>query len=246
VWEKQSLPASMWPYMGLLTLQPTYKSATKFFNEFNQKLFSFGRMVLEWRERDHEKVDAALEIYAGAQLALKRCGIYKFWALKGMRAQVRLLQMLVNYWDMETEAFNLNGKPLRIEVDDICFIIGLSHQGKVVNLKARGVGGGMNIEDYITTHCVAGTDKVGSQLTIRLIENLSLKIVVLILTQISGLASLNQASRPLMFYAVECLRAMVYDWCTSLLANMKSQLMNCKQGIKRNFGFASILCIFFL
>ena len=54
-------------------------------------------MVLEWREREHEEVDATVERYSGAQLALKICGLYKFWALKGMRAQVRLLHMLVNY-----------------------------------------------------------------------------------------------------------------------------------------------------
>jgi hypothetical protein len=53
-----------------------------------------------------------------------------------MRAQVGLLQLLVNYWDPETEAFNLDEKPLRIKVDDIYFITGLSPQGEVVNLKA--------------------------------------------------------------------------------------------------------------
>jgi hypothetical protein len=31
------------------------------------------------------------------QMALKICVLYKFWALKGTRAQVRLLQLLVNY-----------------------------------------------------------------------------------------------------------------------------------------------------
>jgi hypothetical protein len=56
-------------------------------------------MVLEWREREHEEVDATVERDVGAQLALKICGLYKFWALKGLRAQVRLLQMLVNFWD---------------------------------------------------------------------------------------------------------------------------------------------------
>jgi hypothetical protein len=89
------------------------------------------------------------------------------------------------------------------------------------------------------------TEKVGSQLPIRVIENLSLKIIVLVLTQISGLASLHQVSRPLMFYVVECLRPMVYDWCTSLLVNMKSQLIDCKLGRMRNFRFTSILCSFF-
>jgi hypothetical protein len=33
----------------------------------------------------------------GAQMALKICGLFKFWALKGMRAQVRLLELLVDY-----------------------------------------------------------------------------------------------------------------------------------------------------
>jgi len=39
-------------------------------------------MVLEWREREHEEVDAVVERDAWAQLALKRCGLYKFWLSK--------------------------------------------------------------------------------------------------------------------------------------------------------------------
>ena len=66
-------------------------------------------MVLKWREREHEEVDVAVERDPGAQMALKRCGIYNFWALKGMQAQVRLLQLLVNYWDPDIETFNLDG-----------------------------------------------------------------------------------------------------------------------------------------
>jgi hypothetical protein len=52
-------------------------------------------MVLEWREREHEEVDVVVERYLEAQMVLKRCGLYKFWALKGMKSQVRLLEMLV-------------------------------------------------------------------------------------------------------------------------------------------------------
>ena len=54
-------------------------------------------MVLKWREREHEEVDVAMDRDPGAQMALKRCGLYKFLALKGMRAQVMLLEMLVGY-----------------------------------------------------------------------------------------------------------------------------------------------------
>ena len=54
-----------------------------------------------------------------AQATLKRCVLYKFWTLKGMRAQVRLLEMLVGYWDPDSERFILDGQPLRIKVENI-------------------------------------------------------------------------------------------------------------------------------
>jgi hypothetical protein len=84
-------------------------------------------MVLEWREREHEEVDVVVDRDPMAQEALKICVLYTFWALKGMRAQVRLLEMLVGYWDPDREIFILNGKPLRIEVEGIYFLTGLSH-----------------------------------------------------------------------------------------------------------------------
>jgi hypothetical protein len=202
-------------------------------------------MVLEWREREHEEVDAAMDHDLVAQVALKICGLYNFWALKGMRDQVRLLDMFMGYWDPDREIFILDGQPLRIEVEDIYFLTRLSRQGEVVNLNSCRAGSGMNIEEYIDAHYVAGTPKVGNQVPIRGINNLILKIIMLVLTRITSSASSHQASRPLMFYAVQCMRPTVYDWCTTLLTNMKGQLIECKQGSKRNFGVASILCSFF-
>jgi hypothetical protein len=90
-----------------------------------------------------------------------------------------------------------------------------------VDLKSWGAGSGMKVEEYIEAHCVVGTPMVGSQIPIWAIGNLSLKIIVLMLTRIIGSVSLHQASRPLMFYALECASPTVYDWCTSLLTNMK-------------------------
>jgi hypothetical protein len=114
----------------------------------------------------------------------------------------------------------------------------------MVNLKALGDGDGRTMEEYITTYCFAGTEKLGIQLPIRVIENLSLKIVILVLTSISWSTSLHQASRMLMFYIVVCLRPTVYE-CTSLLANMKIHLTDFKLRRMSNLGFASILCSFF-
>jgi hypothetical protein len=94
-------------------------------------------MVLEWRDNEHEKVDVVVERDLRAQMALKKCGLYKFWDIKGMRAQVRLLQFLIDYWDLDSERFNIDGQPLRIEVEDIYFLMGLLRRGEVVNLKSK-------------------------------------------------------------------------------------------------------------
>ena len=54
--------------------------------------------------------------------------------------------------------------PLSIEVEDIYFITGWSHRGEVVNLRARGIGGGLTIEEYIDVYCLPDTEKVGIQI----------------------------------------------------------------------------------
>ena len=74
---------------------------------------------------------------------------------------------------------------------------------------------------------------------------LGLKAILLMLGRLAGLASLHQASRPLMYYVVECMRPTIYDWSTTLLSNMKHQLSECKAGRVWNFGFNNILSTFF-
>ena len=91
-------------------------------------------MVLEWREHEHGDVEEAVRADLMAQQALRACGIYKFWCLGGLRAKPRLLQMLMDYWDPDSESFEIDGMSLTIEVEDIYFITGLSQWGEVVNL----------------------------------------------------------------------------------------------------------------
>ena len=100
---------------------------------------------------------------------------------------------------------------LTIEVEDIYFITGLSRQGEVVNLHSRGPEGVLTIDEYIAVYCFSDTKKVGSQISTNSIQVLGLKDILLALGRIAGLALLHQASRPLMFYAVECMRPTVYD-----------------------------------
>ena len=77
------------------------------------------KMVLEWREWDHEDVEEAVQGDLMAQQALSACGLSKFWCLGGLRAKPRLMHMLVEYWDPDSESFWLDGMSLTIEVEDI-------------------------------------------------------------------------------------------------------------------------------
>ena len=139
----------------------------------------------------------------------------------GLRAQPRLLEMLVDYWDPNTEDIQLDGMPLRLEVKYIYFIIGLSWKGEVAKLQACGVRQGLPIEDYIYFYFLPYTEKIKIQVLVNSNQILSLKVIALVLVRIEWVASLHQAYRNLMFYSIECMRSIVYDWSTSLLNAMK-------------------------
>ena len=44
-----------------------------------------------------------------------------------------------------------------------------------------------------------------------------------------------------MHLGVECLRNMVFDWCSGLSINIKKQIIDCKLGKKKNFDYPSII-----
>lgn len=55
-------------------------------------------MLLQWREREHEYLDAeVMESYEALE-ALWLCELKKLFEMNEMRAQVRMLEMLVGYW----------------------------------------------------------------------------------------------------------------------------------------------------
>ena len=94
--------------------------------------------------------------------------------------------MLVDYWDLDSDSFWLDGMSLTIEVEDIYFITGLSRRGEMVNLRARGgPSHGLTIDEYIAMYFYPETEKVGSQVPTNAIQ---------VLGRIAGLASLHQAS----------------------------------------------------
>jgi hypothetical protein len=201
-------------------------------------------MYVHWREREHEDIDVLVDEDPDALVALLQCGLLKFFHCPFMRAQPRLLNALVDYWHPDAEAFMLEGQSLAPMTEDIYFLTGLSRRGEPVNF-CTFPSGPHNISELIGLHCEADTNRTSSQVPIRKISNLSLKVIVLLIGWITGSASLHQASRAHMNCAVQCLNAQIFDWSTTLLDCMKRQLTECRMRNQRNFGFGTILCAFF-
>lgn len=132
--------------------------------------------------------------------------------------------------------------PLRIDIKDI-YSISLSRRGEVVHstVRTRGI---LTIEDYVHIYCLDHPKNIGSQIPIKHVESLSLKILLFTIAMVNGSAALHKASQVSMSLAVECLTT-VFDWCTPLLANMKNQLTFIQKGQTNNFGYGTILCSFF-
>ena len=132
-------------------------------------------MVLEWREREHEMMDqAALQIPPTIQ-ALRTSGLLKFFCTSPMRANVRILEFLVNYWDHDMGMFNIQGETLELTVENIYFITGLSQWGAPVNLEGTGRGGDpLSVQNYVDVFCRPSTQKKGSSILIADIQDLTL------------------------------------------------------------------------
>ena len=80
--------------------------------------------------------------------ALLGCGLLRFFKLPNMKANTCLLEMLIHYWSIEDDSFMIDQMPLRIEVEDIYFITGLSQREEVVHSRGR-TRSNLSIEDCI-------------------------------------------------------------------------------------------------
>jgi hypothetical protein len=104
----------------------------------------------------------------------------------------------------------IEGSSLNPTNEDIYFLTSLSRRGEPVNL-CTFPPGPFNIIDYIEIHCEVSTEKVGSQVPIHKVTNLSLKVIVFLIGKITGYASLHQDSWDHMYCAMQCLDACMFD-----------------------------------
>ena len=89
----------------------------------------WSRMTLMWREREHEEEDMIALHDPVTVSALRNCGLLKFFRISSMRAQIRLLQYLLDAWDPVNQVFQIRGKSIPLTIVDIYFLTGLSRRG---------------------------------------------------------------------------------------------------------------------
>ena len=107
-----------------------------------------------------------------------------------MRAQPTSLNALVDYWHVDAKAFMLEGKSLTPKNEDIYLLTRLSRRGEPINLHTFPLGP-HNIVELIGMHYEVSTKKVGSQVPMNKITNLSLKVIVFLIGRITGSATLH-------------------------------------------------------
>ena len=76
--------------------------------------------------------------------------------------------------------------PLRIEIKGIYFITDLSRRGEIVHSTGR-TRGSLSVEDYIHIYCPGHLEKIGSQIPIKHVESLYLKILLFTIARVNVL-----------------------------------------------------------
>jgi hypothetical protein len=158
-------------------------------------------MYVHWREREHEDIEILVDEDPGVIVSLTQCGLFKFYQFPFMRAQPRLLNALIDYWHPDAKAFMLEGQSLTLTTEDIYFLTGLLRRREPVNFHTFPLGP-HKISELIGLHCEAGTDKMGTQVSINKISNLSLKVIVILIGQITRSTAIHQVSQVHMHCAV--------------------------------------------
>ena len=133
--------------------------------------------MVEWREREHGDDDDVALQDVNTLLELKQCGLLKYFMTQCMRKQTALLDLIVHMWDVNDQAFHVGPHMLRLELEDIYFLTGLSKRGAPLVLSSPRPSE-YSTEDYIDTFCREGTRKVSGKIPIKNEEDRCLRNIL--------------------------------------------------------------------
>ena len=118
-----------------------------------------------WKEWEHEVLDFQAVNDPAIVEALQNYGLLKYFRVPGMKAYVRLLEYMIDMWDLEQQHFVVGIQTLPIEIEDIYFLTGLSRRGRPVVL-SEARGGETSLDELIDQYCELGMEPQSGKLHI--------------------------------------------------------------------------------
>lgn len=128
-----------------------------------------------------------------------------------------------------------------MELEDIYFLISFPKRGEHFTLFWTRPGG-QSVDSLRLEWCsVQNRDKGIDIKTISHPEN---KVIAFTVTRLFGSATLHVATRSQMRMAVDFFEGTIFNWCISVLANIKGQLTRAKNGQLKTFGYGALVVSF--
>ena len=127
------------------------------------------KMVI-WKERQHDNDESFTERNAGCIAALRDCRLLKFFHTPSMVSHERLLEHILQMWNLEQKYFEVGAHILIVEVEDIYFLTGLSRWGDPISLNGSH-GGDITTQELIDRHCLPGTRTSRKKIPIKAVRD---------------------------------------------------------------------------
>jgi hypothetical protein len=201
-------------------------------------------MVLEWREREHEEDNTNAKNHPQTIVALRNCGLLKYFRIPGMRAQVRLLEYLIRMWDPDQQVFIVGAHTLTIDIKEIYFLTRLSRRGSYVSLTGSRRGG-LKMSEYCRKYCVPEAERQKGKVAIWGVTVITLHTILFTIARMAGSDAPHMALQSYFQYAIECTEPWVFNWADAVLRSLKKQLTKCRRGDLKQFGYGALLVSFF-
>ena len=203
-------------------------------------------MVVEWKEREHDEVDALALEDEGCMNALRDCGLKKFLLTPYLQAHPELLQFIIDLWDVDEQVFCLWDQVLELDASDVYFITGLSRRGERPIL-TEGRPSREKMTEVVDRVCPgAQFGRNNAKVDIPTIPDLMLRVILFTITRAAGVQVPHEARKDHLLLATECLNPTIFDWASAVTTKIKRQLKKCKRGGVKQFGYGSTVVSFFL
>jgi hypothetical protein len=141
--------------------------------------------------------------------------------------------------------FHVGAHTLSLDIEDIYFLMGLSHHGSHVTL-IGGKGGGLPMSEYLCRYCDPEAERCKGKFAIRGVQDLPLRTIIFTIARMAGSEYPHMALQSYFQYVVECMEPRVFNWRDRVIRSMKTQMTKCEKGDLKQFGYGSILVSFFL